>query len=123
MYNLPYFKENDPQVVLQFMREHPFAVLSGCSAANKPVATQVPLLIEERDGKLFLQGHIMRQTDHHKAFESNPEVLPLLLQLFNDGMKAMLIAVLAQFKNIVDLVHFYFKTNNGFYEPAGVFAR
>ena len=77
MYNLPYFKENDPKVVLQFMREHPFAMLAGCNAANKPVATQVPLLIEERDGKLFLQGHIMRQTDHHKAFESNPEVLAM----------------------------------------------
>lgn len=77
MYNLPYFKEDDPKVVLQFMREHPFVVLTGCSAANKPVATQVPVLIEERDGKLFLHGHIMKQTDHHKAFESNPEVLVL----------------------------------------------
>jgi transcriptional regulator len=74
MYNLPYFKEHDPKVVLQFMHEHPFAMLTGC-AENKPVVTQVPLLVEERSGKLFLQGHVMRQTDHHKAFESNPNVL------------------------------------------------
>lgn len=57
------------------MRAHPFALLAGCSANNTLVATQVPLLVEERDGKLYLQGHIMRQTDHHKAFENNPEVL------------------------------------------------
>lgn len=77
MYNLPYFKEQDHQVVLQFMREHPFATLAGCGIDNKPVATQVPLLIEERGDKLILQGHIMRQTDHHKAFEKNPEVLAM----------------------------------------------
>lgn len=74
MYTLPYFKEHDPAVVLQFMREHPFATLTGC-AGDKPVVTQVPLLMEERDGKIYLQGHIMRQTDHHKAFENNPNVL------------------------------------------------
>lgn len=56
------------------MRQHSFAMLTGC-AGSRPVATQVPLLIEERNGKLYLQGHIMRQTDHHKAFESNANVL------------------------------------------------
>ena len=75
MYNLPYFKESDKEVVLQFMREHPFAFLSGVDAEGKPVATQVPVFIDERDGKLFLTGHIMRNTDHHKAFEQNSNVL------------------------------------------------
>jgi len=31
--------------------------------------------IDEKDGKLFLTGHMMRQTDHHKAFEQNNNVL------------------------------------------------
>jgi transcriptional regulator len=75
MYNLPYFKENDPQVVFDFIHANPFAFLLGCSADNKPVATQVPVFIEQRDGKLFLTGHIMRQTAHHKAFEKNPNAL------------------------------------------------
>ncbi|HEV8272753.1 MAG TPA: FMN-binding negative transcriptional regulator [Chitinophagaceae bacterium] len=75
MYNLPYFKEEDQEVVLQFMREHPFVFLSGVTAENKPVATQVPVFIDEKDGKLFLTGHIMRNNDHHKAFEKNPNVL------------------------------------------------
>lgn len=75
MYNLPYYKENDKQIVLQFIHEHPFAFLTGCSEKGEPVATQVPVFIEEKEGKLFLTGHVMRQTDHHKAFEKNPNVL------------------------------------------------
>jgi transcriptional regulator len=75
MYSLPYFKENDQETVLQFMREHPFVFLTGVDEENKPVATQVPVFIDEKDDKLFLTGHIMRNTDHHKAFEKNPNVL------------------------------------------------
>ena len=75
MYNLPYFKEEDQEVVLEFMREHPFAFLTGVNEENKPVATQVPVFIDEKDGKLYLTGHIMRNTDHHKAFEKNKNVL------------------------------------------------
>lgn len=75
MYNLPYFKENNQEEVLQFMKEHPFIFLTGVDSDNKPVATQVPVFMDERDGKLFLSGHMMRNTDHHKAFEYNPNVL------------------------------------------------
>lgn len=75
MYNLPYFKEKDQQVLLQFIHDHPFAFMAGCTEDGKPVATQVPVFIEERDGRLYLSGHIMKQTDHHKAFEKNPAVL------------------------------------------------
>jgi transcriptional regulator len=77
MYNLPYFKEKDIAVVMQFIRQNPFAVLTGCDANNQPVATQVPLLLEEKDGMLFLYGHVQRKTDHHIAFEQNPVVLAL----------------------------------------------
>lgn len=75
MYNLPYFKEEDSEVVLEFMRKHPFVFLTGVNKENKPVATQVPVFIDEKEGKLFLTGHIMKNTDHHKAFEQNPNVL------------------------------------------------
>ena len=75
MYNLPYFKEGDQDVVLKFMRDHPFVFLTGVNDESKPIATQVPVFIDEKDGKLFLTGHIMRNTDHHKAFEQNPNVL------------------------------------------------
>jgi len=75
MYSLPYFKENNRQRVLDFVRAHPFSFLCGCTLENKPVASQIPCFIDEREGKLFLSGHIMKNTDHHKAFMENPEVL------------------------------------------------
>ena len=76
MYHLPYFTETDGGKVLEFIRKHPFAILTGCYN-NTSVATQIPLLIEEREGRLFLVGHMMRKQDHHLAFEQNPEVLVL----------------------------------------------
>lgn len=75
MYNLPYYKEKDRQVVLSFIHQHPFAFIAGCDENNKPVATQIPVFIEEREGKLYMTGHMMKGTDHHKAFEKNGAVL------------------------------------------------
>ena len=75
MYNLSYFKENNADVVIDFMKQHPFAMLIAVDAENKPVATQVPVLLKERDGVMYLQAHIMRQTDHYKALLQNKNVL------------------------------------------------
>ncbi|HET9744742.1 MAG TPA: FMN-binding negative transcriptional regulator [Chitinophagaceae bacterium] len=75
MYDLPYFKESDQKSVFEFMRQHPFVFLTGVDENNKPVATQVPVFLDEKEGKLLLTGHIMRNTDHHKAFEKNSHVL------------------------------------------------
>ena len=75
MYDLPYHKEEDEQVIREFVGKYPFAFLTGCDANNKPVATQVPVFIEESNGRKILRGHIMRNTDHHKAFLHNENVL------------------------------------------------
>ncbi len=75
MYDLPYHKEHDEQVIKEFIDQHPFAFLTGCDSDNKPVATQVPVFIEEKDGRKILSGHIMKNTDHHKAFLHNENVL------------------------------------------------
>ena len=77
MYDLPYFKENDKVLIKKFIDENPFAFLMGCDEENKPVATQIPLFIEEKDGKPILRGHLMKNTDHHKAFVNNPNVLAI----------------------------------------------
>lgn len=77
MYDLPCYKEKDYEVIKQFIDDHPFAFLSGCDAENKPVATQIPVFIEQEEGKQILRGHIMKNTDHHKAFMNNPNVLAI----------------------------------------------
>jgi transcriptional regulator len=75
MYDLPYHKEKNEKAIKAFIGEYPFAYLSGCDADNKPVATQVPVFIEEKGGRKILRGHIMKNTDHHKAFAHNENVL------------------------------------------------
>ena len=75
MYDLPYHKEDDESVLREFIHEHPFAFVMGCDANRRPVATQVPVFLEERDGRQFLSGHLMKDTDHHKAFAANRNVL------------------------------------------------
>ncbi len=75
MYDLPYHKENDETVLREFIHEHPFAFVTGCDAIGRPVATQLPIFLEERDDRQFLSGHLMKDTDHHKAFAGNQNVL------------------------------------------------
>ncbi|MGB5817915.1 MAG: FMN-binding negative transcriptional regulator [Saonia sp.] len=75
MYNLPYHKEQDAAVIKEFVEQYPFAFLTGCDSENRPVATQVPVFIEDKDGRKLLRGHIMKNTDHHKAFLHNENVL------------------------------------------------
>jgi len=75
MYDLPHHKENNEQEVKEFIGRYPFAFISGSDSENKPVATQIPVFIEEKEGRKILRGHIMKNTDHHKAFEHNNNVL------------------------------------------------
>ena len=75
MYNFSYFKEKDRQTILDFIEENPFALMTGSYLAGVQVATQIPILLEERNGELYMQGHIMRNTEHHKAFIENPNAL------------------------------------------------
>ncbi len=75
MYDLPYHKENDEQAIKAFVDKYPFAFLTGVDEHNKPVATQVPVFIEEKEGRKIMRGHIMKDNDHHRAFLHNPNVL------------------------------------------------
>ena len=77
MYSLSYFKENDREKILLFMKENPFIILCGSTTSGLPVATHIPVLIDERENGLFLRGHFMIKTDHHLAFEQNPAALAI----------------------------------------------
>lgn len=74
MYKMDHFTEKDLDKVLAFMKENSFAVVTGFGEMY-PEATQIPLEIESVNDKLFLSGHIMKKTAHHKAFEKNNKVL------------------------------------------------
>ena len=75
MYKLPHFTETNQETIIEFMKAHSFAIIAAMGEAY-PVATHVPLQIHVNDnGKILLRGHIMRKSDHHKAFEKNDNVL------------------------------------------------
>ena len=48
MYDLPHHKAKNEQDIIEFVGKYPFAFLTGCDSENKPVATQVPVFIEEK---------------------------------------------------------------------------
>lgn len=77
MYQASYFKASDYAEVLAFMKAHPFVIVCGVDENNFPVATHVPVLMEERNEKLFLTGHVMRKQQHSIAFEQNEKVLTI----------------------------------------------
>jgi transcriptional regulator len=75
MYDIPYFKADHPEEVLAYMKAHPFALICGADSNRKPVATQIPVLFEHRDERLFLQGHFMKKQDHTNAFMKHSDAL------------------------------------------------
>lgn len=76
MYRFPYYTEKDKSKVLAFIKENYFAVITGWDG-EYPVATQIPLEILDDEAGLLLRGHMMKNTDHHKAFEKNDKVMVL----------------------------------------------
>src|SRR5687767_11988558 len=58
------------------MREHPFIALIGCEGKRIEL-TQVPVLIEEKEDKIFIYGHVAKKADHTNAFWENRNVLAL----------------------------------------------
>jgi len=74
MYRLKYFSEADNEKVLAFMKAYSFVTITG-TGSGYPVATHVPLEIINENGRITFTGHIMRNSDHHKAFLENDRVL------------------------------------------------
>ena len=74
MYEMPHFTEKDRDKIVAFMKENFFAIITGLTDLY-PVATHIPLeIVVTEDGKIVLAGHLMKNTDHHKAFVKNEHV-------------------------------------------------
>jgi transcriptional regulator len=79
MYDVPYYKANDWQTVKEFMYNNRFVTIVGTDENGYPVATHVPILIEEVGDKIYLQGHFMQKQAHTKAFVQNNKALVIFL--------------------------------------------
>jgi transcriptional regulator len=77
MYRASYFQEKDNAGVIAFVKENPFAIVTGIGE-QYPVATHLPLEIEiQEDGFITLSGHMMKKSDHYNALLQNENVLVL----------------------------------------------
>lgn len=77
MYNYPHYKETDPAAVGAFMRQHPFITLIGNDLSGRLAVTQVPVVVEERNGRFYLYGHIANKSDHQKALAETSHCMAL----------------------------------------------
>lgn len=73
MYQSPHFATEDSEYILDFINNHPFAIM--VSRGERLIATHIPILIEENEDELRLYGHLANHNDQHKYLEAGAEVL------------------------------------------------
>ncbi|MFC4262148.1 FMN-binding negative transcriptional regulator [Ferruginibacter yonginensis] len=74
MYKVHPFVENNEALILSIADEIGIAFV-GASIGTNIAGTHLPLSIKKQADQIIFSGHLMKQTDHHKAFENTPEVL------------------------------------------------
>ncbi len=80
MYVRPYHQETDPGVILDFIRQNPFATLVSGSGSGYPQASHIPMeLIGEPGGVLQLMGHLANANPQLASLRDFPSVLAIFL--------------------------------------------
>jgi transcriptional regulator len=74
VYLPPAFTETREDVLIAHIERYDFAMLV-TRGAEAPIVSQIPILLERRDGKLFLQGHLARPNPQVADFDGATEAL------------------------------------------------
>lgn len=74
MYTPKLYREEDRAKILDFLKQNEFATVVAYDG-EKPVASHLLVDVFEKDGMLFVDGHMSRANSLWKTFETNPEVL------------------------------------------------
>ncbi|MGG0670332.1 FMN-binding negative transcriptional regulator [Lederbergia citrisecunda] len=69
-----YYKEMDLTRLVAFMKEFDFATIIS-SVDQKPIATHLPFLIEQKGDKVEITSHMARANEQWKSFNETEEVL------------------------------------------------
>jgi transcriptional regulator len=69
---------SDKNEILNFMRQYSFATII-THQGDKPIATHLPFMVTERDGKIVLHSHFAKANDHGQIIEGN-----ISLIIFNE---------------------------------------
>ncbi|MEK6481414.1 FMN-binding negative transcriptional regulator [Catalinimonas sp. 4WD22] len=73
MYKPSQYKKEDPEYVLQFIREHPFATF--VLQAERLLATHIPILSKGSTDDFFLFGHVAVHNPQRERLQDEMEVL------------------------------------------------
>jgi len=76
VYLPPHFTETRPEVLEAHIERHDFGLLVS-QGPDGLIASQIPFLLERRDGALILQGHLARPNPHVAALDSGGEALAI----------------------------------------------
>lgn len=76
MYIPEIYKNENQQDIQNFIHQNGFGILAN-QTDGKLWATHIPLLLEEKDGKQFLVGHVSRENPQAESFKTNDEVLAI----------------------------------------------
>jgi transcriptional regulator len=67
-------RQEERATILAFMRANPFAILVS-NVDGIPFATHLPLLIDDADDQIVIQGHMARANAHWKSMKETEESL------------------------------------------------
>jgi transcriptional regulator len=73
VYLPPHFTETREEVLVEHIERHDFGLL--VTSGSGLIASQVPFLLERRDGRLYLQGHLARPNPQCGDLDSAGEAL------------------------------------------------
>ena len=76
MYIPELYKNENQEEIQNFIHQNGFGILVN-QTNGKLWATHIPLLLEERDGKQILVGHISKANPQAESFQDNDEVLAI----------------------------------------------
>jgi transcriptional regulator len=76
VYLPPAFTETREEILVAHIEEHDFGLLVTQGNAGL-IASQIPFLVERRDGKLYLEGHIARANPQAADFDGSDEALSI----------------------------------------------
>jgi transcriptional regulator len=76
MYIPKFYKNENQEDIQNFIHQNSFGILVN-QTNGKLWATHIPLLLEEKDGKQILVGHVSKLNPQAESFQDNDEVLAI----------------------------------------------
>ena len=76
MYIPELYRNENQEDIQNFIHQNGFGILIN-QTNGKLWATHIPLLLEEKDGKKFLVGHVSKENPQAKSFKTNDEILAI----------------------------------------------